>query len=129
MAARKAAKKKVAKRAAAKPPARPRPRADKGEGEGAVRARIAALGEPARGIMEKLHPLVMKHGASLEPTVKWGHAVYLKKGKMVLIAAPRKKHVGFGYPTIAGIDEEPIELRSTQDVDEATVARMVKRVA
>jgi uncharacterized protein YdhG (YjbR/CyaY superfamily) len=79
--------------------------------------------------MEKLHPLVMKYGPSLEPTVKWGHAIYLREGKMMLIAAPRKKHVGFGYPTVSGLDDTPINFHSSEEVDEKVVAAFVRKIA
>lgn len=103
------------------------PRADKGEGEAAVQTRIRALGEPSRSIMVRLHPLVMKHGPALQPTVRYGFAIYMRGKAMALIAAPRKDYVSFGYPTNARIHEEPIEFRSPDDIDEARVAAMVLR--
>jgi hypothetical protein len=125
-----AAKKPTAKKPAAKrpPPAAPNPppRTDKGEGEGAVRARIASLKPPVRDIMEKLHPLVMRLAPDLEPTVKWGHAVYLKRGRMVLVAAPRKSYVGFGHTQVAGIRGlEPVDFHGVDEVTEARVAAFV----
>lgn len=130
MAAKKPAKASRSKGAAKKPAARRiPPRADKGEGEAAVKARIAALGEPSRGIMKRLHPLIKKHGPSLKPTVKWGFAVYLRDDKMVLVAAPRKNHVTFGYTMDAGKEQEPVVFKAADEVDEATVAKVVKRVA
>lgn len=104
------------------------PRADKGEGEAAVQARIAALAEPSRSIMARLHPLIMKHGSGLEPTVRYGFAIYMRGKAMALIAAPRKSYVSFGYPTNAGIHEEPVEFKAPDDIDEGQVAAMVRRV-
>jgi hypothetical protein len=131
MPAKKATKKTATKRAPAKAAKAPRipPRADKGEGEAAVRARIAALAEPSRSILARLHPMIMKHGKGLTPTVKWGFAVYKKGDTMVLVAAPRKAYVSFGYTLDAGKKLEPLELRSAEDIDEAEVASIVKRVA
>ena len=105
------------------------PRADKGEGEAAVQARIAALSEPSRSIMARLHPMIMKHGSELQPTVRYGFAIYMRGPAMALIAAPRKSYVSLGYPTNLGIRAEPIEFASPDEVDEAQVATMVKRVA
>lgn len=126
MPAKKPAK---AKPAPKKPAPRIAPRADKGEGEAAVKARIAALDEPVRGIMKRLHPMIKKHGPRLKPTVKWGFAVYLREGKMVLVAAPRKKHVSFGYTMDVGKEQEPLRFEAADEVDDATVAKVVKRVA
>lgn len=115
-------------RAGPKAVARPGPRADKGEGEAAVQARIAALGEPSRSILTRLHPLVMKHAKGLKPVVRYGFAVYLRNGKMALIAAPRKAYVTFGYTNDAGIDAEPVKYSSAEEIDEAKVAEIVQRL-
>ncbi len=104
------------------------PRADKGEGEAAVQARIEALAEPSRSIMAQLHPLIMKHGPELLPTVRYGFAIYMRGTAMALIAAPRKSYVSFGYPTNAGIHEGAVEFRSPGEIDEARVAAMVQRI-
>jgi hypothetical protein len=124
---KKAAKKATKKVAAKKAPAKPAPRADKGEGEAAVRARIAALAEPSRSIMTKLHPLIVKHGKGLSPVVRWGFAVYKKGDTMVLVAAPRKKYVSFGFTMDAQQGNESLDFASAADVDEAKVKAIVKR--
>lgn len=108
--------------------ARLAPRADKGDGEAAVQARIAALREPSRSILTRLHPLIMKHAKGLQPVVRYGFAVYLRSGKMVLLAAPRKAYVTFGYTNDAGIDAEPVKYSSPEEVDEAKVAEIVQRL-
>jgi hypothetical protein len=106
----------------------PPPRKDKEEGESAVQARIAALDEPSHSIMARFHPIIMKHGKELQPTVKWGFAVYMRDGKMVLVAAPRKNYVSFGYTQVSGIKAEPIEFSSVDQVDEARVATLLQRL-
>ncbi len=108
--------------------AKPAPRADKGDGEAAVQARIAALDEPSRSILARLHPLIMKHATGLDPVVRYGFAIYLRDGKMVLLAAPRKSYVTFGYTNDAGIDREPVKYTSPDQIDEATVASFVERL-
>jgi len=126
--------KKPAKRVTKKPAkaskAAPRiaPRADKGEGEAAVQARIAALGEPSRSIMKRLHPLIRKHGKGLQPMVRWGFAMYKQGDAFVLVAAPRKKYVTFGTTMDAPRQVEPVKFASAEDVDEAEVEALVKRV-
>ncbi len=106
------------------------PRADKGEGEAAVQARINTLDEPSRSILARLHPLVMKHahGLGLQPVVRYGFAIYMRDGRMVLVAAPRKAYVTFGYTNDAGIDETPLKFMSPEDVDEAKIASIVQRL-
>ncbi len=105
------------------------PRADKGDGEAAIQARIKALAEPSRSILARLHPLVMKHGDGLLPTVRYGFAIYMREGKMVLVAAPRKAYVSFGYTNDAGINEEPLKFTSPDEIDERKVASIVQRVS
>ncbi len=112
----------------AAPPKRFAARADKGEGESAVQARIAALQEPSRSILARLHPLVMKHAKGLDPAVRYGFAIYMREGKMVLVAAPRKSYVSFGYTNDSGIAGEPVQFTSADQVSEAQVADMVRRL-
>lgn len=112
-----------------RPTAKVPPRKDKGDGEAAVQARIAALDEPSRSILARLHPLVMKHATGLDPAVRYGFAIYMRGGKMVLVAAPRKAYVSFGYTNDAGIDREPVKFTSADEVDEATVASFVERLS
>ncbi len=104
------------------------PRKDKGDGEAAVQARIAALDEPSRSILARLHPMVMKHAVGLDPVVRYGFAIYMRNGKMVLVAAPRKAYVSFGYTNDAGIDAEPLKFTSPEEIDERQVASIVERV-
>ena len=104
------------------------PRADKGEGEAAIQARIAALDEPSRSILARLHPLIMKHAKGLHPVVRYGFAIYLRGGKMVLVAAPRKSYVSFGYTNDAGIDAETVRYTNAYEVDESQVAAIVRRL-
>jgi hypothetical protein len=104
------------------------PRVDKGEGETAVQARIAALGEPSRSIMARLHALVTKHAKQLRPVVRYGFAIYVRGDTMVLLAAPRKTYVTFSYTKDAGIDAAPLELTSVDQIDESRVADMVRRL-
>ena len=93
-----------------------------------MQARIAALSEPSRSILARLHPMVMKHAVGLDPAVRYGFAIYMRRGKMVLVAAPRKAYVSFGYTNDAGIDREPIKLTSPDQIDEETVASFVERL-
>lgn len=70
----------------------------------------------------------MKHGTDLLPTVRYGFAIYMHDGKMVLVAAPRKAYVSFGYTNDAGIDQEPLTFKNADEIDEAEVASIVQRL-
>lgn len=129
-----AAKKAPSKRPAGKKTAAKRipARADKGVGEAAVQARIKALSEPSRSIIAKLHSIVKKNGPDLEPSVKWGFAVYSRDGKMLLVASPFTKYARFGFTLDAKVKDVGdgwIEYRSVDDINEAKVAAWVKLVA
>ena len=140
MAAKKASKKSAkksakapAKKAAkksAKKAAHIAPRADKGDGEAAVQARIAALQEPSKSIVAKLHKLVRKHAPELTPTVRWGFAVYSRDGKMLVVASPYTKYARLGFTQDAGVKgkDQFIEYTSVDQVDEAKVAALLARI-
>ncbi len=78
--------------------------------------------------MARLHPLIMKHATGLLPTVRYGFAIYMRDGKMVLVAAPREAYVSFGYTNDAGIDEEPLKFTNPDQIDETKVASIVGRL-
>jgi hypothetical protein len=121
--------KKAAKKAAARPG--PAPRADKGDGEAAVQTRIAALQEPSRSILAKLHALVRKHAPGLTPTVRWGFAVYMREGKMMVVASPFTKYARLGFTRDANVDasgEYFIEYTDASQVDEAKVVALLKKM-
>ncbi len=71
----------------------------------------------------------MKHATDLDPVVRYGFAIYKRGDKMVLVAAPRKAYVTFGYTNDTGIDTEPAKLTSADQIDEAQVAAIVQRLA
>src|SRR5262245_25208396 len=71
--------KKVAKKAAA----RPGPRADEPDGEGAVLAAIAAMPGPDRAMGERLHAIIKASAPALSPRLWYGMPAYAKDGKVV----------------------------------------------
>jgi hypothetical protein len=134
-AAKKAAKKAGAKKAAAKKSAKTAripDRADKGDGEAAVQARIKALSEPSRSMITKLHALVKKHAPDLEPTVRWGFAVYSRGGKMLVVASPYTKYARLGFTKDAGVKgagDGYIEYANADQIDEAKVAALLQQLS
>ena len=70
----------------------------------------------------------MTHGKGLQPLVRWGFAVYRRDGKLVLVAAPRKNYVSFGYTMDTHIREEPNEPTNVARIDEAKTAALVQRL-
>jgi hypothetical protein len=77
------AKKKTPKKATKKAAARPGLRADKPDGEAAVRAKIAAMPAPYRAMGERLHALIRRSAPALRPTVWYGMPGYAKDGPCV----------------------------------------------
>jgi len=101
------------------------PRPDKGDGEAAVRARIAKLPQGSRAMVAKIHSILRKRAPDLAPTVKWGHLVYLRNGKMVLYVAGHTKHARFGRMA-KGMPS--VEFRDVGEVNERSVAGVLRDV-
>ena len=72
--------------------------------------------------------MIMMHATGLDPVVRYAFAIYLRGGKMVLLASPPKAYVSFGYANDAGIDREPVKFTNADQIDEATVASFVERL-
>ncbi|MBS0208132.1 MAG: DUF1801 domain-containing protein [Planctomycetes bacterium] len=76
----KSATKQAAKK---KPAARPRPAADKADGESAVLTTIAAMPTADRVLGERLHALVKAAAPALAPRLWYGMPAWAKDGKVV----------------------------------------------
>ncbi len=70
----------------------------------------------------------MKHASGLDPVVRYGFAIYMRAGHMVLVAAPRKTYVSFGYTNDARIDRKPVKFTNAAAIDEEVVASFVERL-
>ena len=90
-----------------------------------MEARIAKLPDGSRPMVVKLHRIIRKLAPDLAPSVKWGHLVYLRSGKMALYVAGHARHVRIG-PMVKGMPSTVF--RDAGEIDEAAVAAVLKQV-
>ena len=128
--------KSTTKKAAKKAAARPTPRADKGEGESAVLAKIAEMAEPDRAISERLHAIIKASAPALSPRLWYGMPAYAKDGKVVCFFRDTQKfkerYITLGFNQEANLDEGamwPIAfaLKELTAAEEARIGALVKR--
>jgi uncharacterized protein YdhG (YjbR/CyaY superfamily) len=118
--------------------ARPRPRADKADGESAVLAKIAAMREPYRAMGERLHAIIKASAPDLSPRLWYGMPAYAKDGKVVCFFRDAEKfderYMTFGFNDEANLDEGamwPIAfaLKELTAAEEARIGALVKKAA
>jgi uncharacterized protein YdhG (YjbR/CyaY superfamily) len=123
---------RVAKRAAA----RPGPRADKADGEGAVLVKIAEMPEPDRALGERLHAIIKASAPALAPRLWYGMPAYAKAGKVVCFFQSAQKfntrYATFGFTHEANLDEGAMwptafALTELTAAEEARIAALVKK--
>jgi hypothetical protein len=128
--------KSTTKKAAKKAAARPTPRADKGEGESAVLAKIAEMAEPDRAISERLHAIIKASAPALSPRLWYGMPAYAKDGKVVCFFRDTQKfkerYITLGFNQEANLDEGamwPIAfaLMELTAAEETKIAALVKK--
>ena len=78
--------------------------AERAAGEAEVRARIAQMPEPMRGIGQRLHELIMANGPGLAPRVRYGMPWYMRDGKSWCFFRAADK---FGFVTL-GFDDPAV---------------------
>ena len=141
MPAARSTKKTAAKKPAARKPAT----AGGADGRGdaaAVRAYFAQQPADKRALLEKLRGLVLKGVPDATPSIKWGVAVYQRNGRNVCALAAFKDHVGINFfaPPEALVDPSKklegagkgnrmLKVRSTADIDSASILRWLKAAA
>ena len=113
-------------------------RAEKGDGEGAVLAKIAAMPEPDRALGKRLHAIVRASAPSLEPKLWYGMPAYAKDGKVVCFFQSAQKfktrYATFGFSDKATLDEGRMwptayALKELSAADEARLGALVKKAA
>ena len=128
--------KSTTKQAAKKAAARPRPRADKADGESAVLAKIAAMPGPDRALGERLHAIIKASAPALAPRLWYGMPAYAKDGKVVCSFQSAQKfnarYATLGFSDTAKLDEGamwPTEFALTElTADaEARIGALVKK--
>jgi uncharacterized protein YdhG (YjbR/CyaY superfamily) len=120
-------------KAAARPP-----RGKKGDEEGDVLAKIAAMAEPDRAMAERIHAVVKASAPALSPKLWYGMPAYAKDGKVVCFFQSAQKfnarYATFGFNDPANLDDGTMWptafalLELTAD-DEARIGELVKKAA
>jgi hypothetical protein len=76
------------------------------KGEAAVLAKIAAMPGPYSAMGERVHALILRSAAALQPTVWYGMPGYAKDGKTVCFFRADKKYMTFGFTQEANLTPE-----------------------
>jgi uncharacterized protein YdhG (YjbR/CyaY superfamily) len=115
--------------------ARRGPRRDKGDGESAVLAKIAAMPAPDRAIGERLHAIIKASAPVLSPKTWYGMPAYAKDGQVVCFFQNAQKfntrYATLGFSDKANLDEGHMwptayALTELTPADEAKIAALVK---
>src|SRR3989449_4886070 len=111
-------------------------RADKGDGEGAVLAKIAQMQEPDRTMGKRLHAIIKESAPALSPRLWYGMPAYAKDGKVVCFFQTAQKfktrYATFGFSDKANLDEGAMwptafALKGLTAAEEARIAALVKK--
>jgi uncharacterized protein YdhG (YjbR/CyaY superfamily) len=111
-------------------------KADKGEGESAVLAKIAEMTAQDRAIAKRLHVIVKASAPILSPKTWYGMPAYAKDGKVVCFFTPAHKfktrYATFGFNDAANLDEGTVwpvafALKELTAADEARIDALVKK--
>jgi uncharacterized protein YdhG (YjbR/CyaY superfamily) len=112
--------------------------AEKVDGESAVLAKIAEMGEPDRAMAKRLHAVIKASAPVLSPKLWYGMPAYAKDGKVVCFFQPAQKfktrYATFGFNDEAHLDEGtmwPVAFALTKltAADEARIGALVKKAA
>ena len=116
--------------------ARRGPRADKGDGESDVLAKIAAMPEPDRTMAERLHAIIKASAPALSPRTWYGMPAYAKDGNIVCFFQSAQKfksrYATFGFSDKANLDEGAMwptafALKELTAAEEARIGAIVKK--
>ena len=116
--------------------ARPRPRADKADGESAVLEKIAELPEPDRAMAGRVHAVIKASAPELSPKLWYGMPAYARDGKVVCFFQSAQKfksrYATLGFSDEANLDEGAMwptafALRRLTAADEARIGALVKK--
>src|SRR5213593_2714381 len=111
-------------------------RADEGDAEGAVLARIAEMREPDRTMGKRLHAIIKESAPALSPRLWYGMPAYAKDGKVVCFFQNAQKfktrYATFGFSDKANLDEgtmwpNAFALKGLTAAEEARIAALVKK--
>src|SRR5437773_3516389 len=113
-------------------------RADKGDGETAVLAKIAEMREPDRTMAKRLHAIIKESAPVLSPRLWYGMSAYAKDGKVVCFFQTAQKfktrYATLGFSDKANLDEGAMwptafALKGLTAAEEARITALVKKAA
>jgi uncharacterized protein YdhG (YjbR/CyaY superfamily) len=116
--------------------ARRGPRGKQEDGESAVLAKIAEMGESDRAMAERLHAVVTASAPDLAPRLWYGMPAYAQDGKVVCFFQPAQKfktrYATFGFNDTANLDDGAMwptafALTELTDAGEARIGALVKK--
>jgi len=111
-------------------------KAGKGDGESAVLAKIAAMGEPDRSMGKRVHAIIRASAPALTPKLWYGMPAYAKNDKVVCFFQSAQKfktrYATLGFSDKANLDEghmwpTAFGLRELTAAEEARIAALVKK--
>src|SRR6059058_6660164 len=111
-------------------------RADKGDGEAAVLAKIAEMPEPDRTMAKRLHAIIKESAPALSPRLWYGMPAYAKDGKVVCFFQTAQKfktrYATLGFSDAANFDEGALwpvafALKALTATEEARISALVKK--
>jgi uncharacterized protein YdhG (YjbR/CyaY superfamily) len=109
---------------------------DKGEGESAVLATIAAMPESDRVIAERLHEIIKTNAPTLSPRLWYGMPAYARNGEVVCFfqsaAKFKTRYATFGFQHEAKLDEGTMwpvafALTGLTAAEETRIGELVKK--
>jgi uncharacterized protein YdhG (YjbR/CyaY superfamily) len=113
-------------------------KAGKGDGESAVLAKIAGMGEPDRSMGERLHAIIRANAPSLAPKLWYGMPAYAKNDKVVCFFQSagkfKTRYATLGFSDKATLDEgvmwpTTFALKELSAAEEARIGALVKKAA
>jgi len=111
-------------------------KADKADGESAVLAKIAAMGEPDRAMGKRIHAIIRASAPALMPRLWYGMPAYAKDGQVLCHFQPAQKfktrYATLGFSDEANLDEGAMwpvvfALKELTAAEEARIEALVKR--
>jgi uncharacterized protein YdhG (YjbR/CyaY superfamily) len=111
-------------------------KADSGDGESAVLAKIAEMPEPDRTMGKRVHAIVRTNGPALTPRLWYGMPAYSKDEKVICFFQPAQKfktrYSTLGFSDKANLDEGNLwpttfALKGLTAAEEARIATLVKK--
>jgi uncharacterized protein YdhG (YjbR/CyaY superfamily) len=111
-------------------------KADKADGESAVREKIGEMTAPDRAMAERLHAIITSSAPVLAPKLWYGMPAYAKDGKIVCFFQPAHKfktrYATLGFNDSAHLDDGGLwpvafALKELTAAEEAKIAALVKK--